>query len=233
MNIISAQRVSELAKEAGFYKLPVDKRLERFAALVAEPWIETNKALAKELIELKKEVKQEPVKACVSGVCPNRANCDAAQSCLYTEAETVKQEPVAKKLDLIDKSRILAGNQRNLDLTAGKTVASVLSELCDHILELYAAPVSCATNCSDAKAIQIDVDTDRIIKSDPLYLQGRAEALEEAFNAGYLAGFCSSREGYNGEYPFSDKRIAPDSVVRWSKEREDSFNKFCLDKNEN
>ena len=33
--------------------------LERFAALVAEPWIETNKALAKEIIELKKQSEQE------------------------------------------------------------------------------------------------------------------------------------------------------------------------------
>jgi hypothetical protein len=31
------------------------ERLERFAALVAEPWIETNKALAKEIIEMKKQ----------------------------------------------------------------------------------------------------------------------------------------------------------------------------------
>ena len=33
-----------------------DETLERFAALVAEPWIETNKALANEIIELKKQV---------------------------------------------------------------------------------------------------------------------------------------------------------------------------------
>ena len=32
--------------------------LERFAALVAEPWIETNKALAKEIIELQKQAEQ-------------------------------------------------------------------------------------------------------------------------------------------------------------------------------
>ena len=35
--------------------------VKRFAALVAEPWIETSKALAKEIIELKKQAEQEPV----------------------------------------------------------------------------------------------------------------------------------------------------------------------------
>ena len=38
---------------------PID--IERFVDLVAEPWIETNKALAKEIIELKKQADQEPV----------------------------------------------------------------------------------------------------------------------------------------------------------------------------
>ena len=51
-----------MAKTAGFFEFNVEgwvKEFERFAALVAEPWIETNKALAKEIIELKKQSEQE------------------------------------------------------------------------------------------------------------------------------------------------------------------------------
>lgn len=51
-----------------------------------------------------------------------------------------QQEPVAKRLDLLERGRILAANQRDLDLTAGKTVAKMLNDLCDHILELYTSP---------------------------------------------------------------------------------------------
>lgn len=59
--------IIRMAREAGM--LNINDRglygdfvnLERFAALVAEPLIETNKALAKEIIELKKQVEQEPM----------------------------------------------------------------------------------------------------------------------------------------------------------------------------
>ena len=59
-----------------------------------------------------------------------------------TEQPAQQQEPVAKRLDLLERGRILAANQRDLDLTAGKTVAKMLNDLCDHILELYTSPPS-------------------------------------------------------------------------------------------
>jgi len=37
---------------------------------------------------------------------------------------------------LIERARILAAHQRNLDLTAGKKVAAVLDELCDYIIKI-------------------------------------------------------------------------------------------------
>ena len=89
----------------------------------------------------------------------------------YPLAGPVKQEPVAWGCvidgELVD---FVPTEQKDINCNAGH-----------YETPLYAAPI-------DAKAIQIDVDTDRIIKSDPLYLQGRAEALEEAAKVCELFG---------------------------------------------
>ena len=61
---MTQDEIIRMAREAGI-KNDCDgiwcnaDQLERFASLVAEPWIETNKALAKEIIELKKQSEQE------------------------------------------------------------------------------------------------------------------------------------------------------------------------------
>ena len=48
-----------LLKEAGVWDLiGFPGCIDKLIALVAEPWIETNKALAKEIIELKKQSEQ-------------------------------------------------------------------------------------------------------------------------------------------------------------------------------
>ena len=40
------------------------------------------------------------------------------------------------------------------------------------------------------------------------------------WSAGYLAGFNASGEGWNGEYPFSDKGKSPDANDHWLDERD-------------
>lgn len=85
------------------------------AALVAEPWIETNKALAKEIIELKKQAEQsqladatlEPV-ARVTGyhggrcvVEPlNRALVLPIDMALYAAQQPVSQEPIGEVVEV-------------------------------------------------------------------------------------------------------------------------------------
>lgn len=66
---MTQDEIIRMAREAGIETLHIKRdgekhsildlcypELERFAALVAEPWIKTNKALANEIIELKKQV---------------------------------------------------------------------------------------------------------------------------------------------------------------------------------
>ena len=43
----------------------------------------------------------------------------------------------------------------------------------------------------------------------------QAEAERKAWDAGFLAGFNASCEGYNGEYPFDDKRRNPAEDAGW------------------
>jgi len=50
--------------------------------------------------------------------------------------------------------------------------------------------------------------------------------LEEAFKAGYLAGFASTGEGYNCEWPYNDKGIHPESDEPWAKDRDDAWQEF-------
>ncbi len=44
----------------------------------------------------------------------------------------------------------------------------------------------------------------------------------EEWNKAYLAGFLASGEGWNGEYPFSERACQKDDL--WVKNRDDCFN---------
>lgn len=50
--------------------------------------------------------------------------------------------------------------------------------------------------------------------------------LEDAFNAGYLAGFQDTGEGYNGEYPFGQKLIDPETDVHWIESRTNAYYRY-------
>jgi hypothetical protein len=45
----------------------------------------------------------------------------------------------------------------------------------------------------------------------------------EALKAAYLAGFNASGDGYNGEYPFSDRNKNPEHDADWAKARYDAI----------
>jgi hypothetical protein len=47
------------------------------------------------------------------------------------------------------------------------------------------------------------------------------EAMKKALEAAYLAGFNASGEGYNAEYPFSDRGEPPAENRGWVKDRDD------------
>ena len=46
------------------------------------------------------------------------------------------------------------------------------------------------------------------------------KAMKLALDAAYLAGFNASGEGYNGEYPFSDKAYKPQDDADWVQNRD-------------
>lgn len=50
--------------------------------------------------------------------------------------------------------------------------------------------------------------------------------LEDAFKAGYLAGFLNTGEGYNGEYPFGDKKLDPEQDVHWVASRDVGYQQY-------
>jgi ribosome modulation factor len=54
----------------------------------------------------------------------------------------------------------------------------------------------------------------------------KRRTLEEAFKAGYLAGFARSGEGYNMEYPYDQKEIDPETDGRWVAGRERAMDKY-------
>ena len=95
-------------------------------------------------------------------------------------AEPVKQEPVAWG-NLTDGCK-----DEHRFLTKDKAVAEKYHEQCYDLTELYAAPVDakaiqhCPCCGSDYFAGKTKVDLDTAVKSDPLYLQGRADMKEEA-----------------------------------------------------
>jgi hypothetical protein len=49
------------------------------------------------------------------------------------------------------------------------------------------------------------------------------EAMKQALEAAYLAGFNASGEGYNGEYPFGDKNQNPEHDSVWCKDRDNAL----------
>lgn len=51
----------------------------------------------------------------------------------------------------------------------------------------------------------------------------------DAFLAGYLAGFMASAEGHNGEYPFRDKNWSPEDVDSWEVVRLQAAIKYIKD----
>ena len=54
----------------------------------------------------------------------------------------------------------------------------------------------------------------------------RADKVAALVEAAYLAGFNSSGEGYNGEYPFDHKGINHESDARWIAERDRALAAF-------
>jgi len=50
--------------------------------------------------------------------------------------------------------------------------------------------------------------------------------LEDAFNAGYLAGFQDTGEGYNNEYPFNTKDIYPETDIYWIESRTEAYRRY-------
>lgn len=53
-----------------------------------------------------------------------------------------------------------------------------------------------------------------------------SRTLEDAFKAGYLAGFQATGEGYNGEWPFGDKCIDPTTDENWVNNRDAEYNQY-------
>ncbi len=66
------------------------------------------------------------------------------------------------------------------------------------------------------------LENDRnLLKSTVAHLGPKiAAALREAASNGFAMGFGISGEGYNGEYPFGDKRIDPETDEDWTKSRD-------------
>jgi hypothetical protein len=48
-------------------------------------------------------------------------------------------------------------------------------------------------------------------------------AFRDGWLEGYLSGFNSSGEGWNGEYPFDDQNRSPESSLQWAAGRERAF----------
>ncbi len=55
------------------------------------------------------------------------------------------------------------------------------------------------------------------------------EAMKQALEAAYLAGFNASGEGYNGEYPFGDKMQDPAENRVWKKDRDNYVSQAIAD----
>jgi hypothetical protein len=49
------------------------------------------------------------------------------------------------------------------------------------------------------------------------------EAMRQALEAAYLAGFNASGEGYNGEFPFQDRSCSPEDDPQWCQKRGDAL----------
>jgi len=49
------------------------------------------------------------------------------------------------------------------------------------------------------------------------------EAMKQALEAAYLAGFNASGEGYNGEFPFQDGSCSPEDDPQWCQKRDDAL----------
>ena len=58
----------------------------------------------------------------------------------------------------------------------------------------------------------------------------RKRTLEDAFKAGYLAGFLNTGEGYNGEYPYGDKCLSPKDDVHWVETQQYAYNLYNKEK---
>ncbi|MEX3315664.1 hypothetical protein [Sulfitobacter sp. PS-8MA] len=56
----------------------------------------------------------------------------------------------------------------------------------------------------------------------------RADLLDEAVKAAYLAGFTASGEGYNGEYPFQQYGKNPENDADWVKDRDATLAKLRI-----
>lgn len=54
----------------------------------------------------------------------------------------------------------------------------------------------------------------------------KRRTLEDAFKAGFLAGFDASGEGWNGEYPFSDKCLDPQDDKSFNLARDLAYTEF-------
>lgn len=52
------------------------------------------------------------------------------------------------------------------------------------------------------------------------YRKGVEDERERAWKQGYAAGFKSSGEGYNGEFPFADRNVVPEHDPGWLKDRD-------------
>ena len=199
--------VITLAKDAGLYKsIGTEEHtfnlqgLERFAALVRAEveaeWIETNKALAKEIIVKTEALKlaEEALNAMLTHMGMDedewtKPTFDQSREALAAIrealAEPVKQEPVAYMVKAHDSVQRFAVRADVADEFACKWRETDPDA---DFYPLYAAPVDakaiqhCPCCGSDYFAGKTKVDLDTAIKNDPLYQQGRAEALEEAAN---------------------------------------------------
>lgn len=68
------------------------------------------------------------------------------------------------------------------------------------------------------------VETKTVIVVINLYTEKQLkQVVRDALEAGYLAGFNQSAEGFNGEYPFSDSGRKPDENAAWVKLRDETI----------
>lgn len=102
--------------------------------------------------------------------------------------------------------------------TEVETVCWIAPDYIARSRDLRADP-SAVYVAAGATAVALSLDDVPLVRLTDMEVQV-AKAREDAMRQGYLLGFNSSGEGWNGEYPFKDKAQSPDEDAGWLRERD-------------